>query len=600
MKENERLRVVDILADHLIAEGSTTVFGIPGGLLHPLVVDIDRRDDIDLVVTKHEEGSAFMADGYARASGKIGVCIGTSGPGTTNLMTGVGVAYSDGIPMLVITGQAPFANLGRGAVQETSRQGIDVVAMLAPITKYSAMVSSPESFARHLRRALRLAMTGRRGPVHLNIPVDFWMKEVVRDTIPARPDAYRPESRLFDRGSVIQAAELLARAERPVILAGSGVRLSGAKSELERFADQIGARVVTTPAAKGVFPEDHPGALGVLGFAGHRCARELVMGDVPDVLLSVGASLNETTTFNWDPALLPNEALIQVDIDVDRIARNYPVDVALVGDARAILDELYFHVRRKLDGGPSGSRWPEDGPTPAFEERLSEPELRASSRSPLTPQRWRADLQRALPDDALVFSDVGGHMLFNIHELCIGREQDFILNLGFGSMGHGTVAPIGAAIASPDRPIVAIIGDACFTMNGMELIAAVEYDVPVVWIVENNQMHGITWHGSQTVGDKKPLDAIVYKKELKIFHMARAMGLTAWRVNEPGQLTDVMNEALSLKRPCLIEVIVDPSVSPPLSERAATVALGDADERAINEGGERPVDVTTVGGFQCK
>ena len=178
MKENERLRVVDILADHLIAEGSTTVFGIPGGLLHPLVVDIDRRDDIDLVVTKHEEGSAFMADGYARASGKIGVCIGTSGPGTTNLMTGVGVAYSDGIPMLVITGQAPFANLGRGAVQETSRQGIDVVAMLAPITKYSAMVSSPESFARHLRRALRLAMTGRRGPVHLNIPVDFWMKAV--------------------------------------------------------------------------------------------------------------------------------------------------------------------------------------------------------------------------------------------------------------------------------------------------------------------------------------------------------------------------------------------------------------------------------------
>ncbi len=596
MRHDTPRRVVDILGDHLIAEGCTTVFGIPGGLLHPLVVELDRRDDLDLVVTKHEEGSAFMADGYARASGKIGVCIGTSGPGTTNLMTGVGVACSDGIPMLVITGQAPFANLGRGAVQETSRQDIDVVAMLAPITKYSAMVSSPESFSRHLRRALRLAMTGKRGPVHLNVPVDFWMKEVPPDTIPTRPDAYRPEARLFDRGSVIQAAELLAGAERPVILAGSGVRLSRAQRELERFADQIGARVVTTPAAKGVFPDDHDHAMGVLGFAGHPVARDLVMSDVPDVLFSVGASLNETTTFNWDPRLQPSKALIQVDIDVDRIARNYPVDVALVGDARAVLEELYFHVRRKLDGQPSASLWPADGPSPDFEERLSEPALRASSRSPLTPQRWRADLQSALPDDALVFSDIGGHMLFNIHELCIGRDQEFVLNLGFGSMGHGTVAPIGAAIADPGRPIIAIIGDACFTMNGMELITAVEYDIPVVWIVENNQMHGITWHGSQTVGDKKPLEAVVYRKQLKIFQMARAMGLTAWRIQEPGELTHVMTEALSLRRPCLIELLVDHTVSPPLSERAATIALADD----APDGNTEHVDVTAVGGFRCK
>jgi len=177
-----------------------------------------------------------------------------------------------------------------------------------------------------------------------------------------------------------------------------------------------------------------------------------------------------------------------------------------------------------------------------------------------------------LPDDALIASDIGGHMLFNLHELCIRKNQRFMLNLGFGSMGHGTCAPIGAALAQPGRPVIAIIGDACFTMNGMELLTAAEYQVPVVWIVENNQMHGITWHGSKLVSKGRPMDAVRYKRPLEIASIARAMGLPAWVVDRPGQIQTALAQALRYAGPALIEVRVDGSISPPLGDRAKSVA----------------------------
>jgi acetolactate synthase-1/2/3 large subunit len=177
-----------------------------------------------------------------------------------------------------------------------------------------------------------------------------------------------------------------------------------------------------------------------------------------------------------------------------------------------------------------------------------------------------------LPDDALIFSDIGGHMLFNVHHLTIRPQQRFVLNLGFGSMGHGTAAPVGAALAQPGRPVIAIIGDACFTMNGMELLTAREYGVPVVWIVENNQMHGITWHGSKRVGDGQPMESIVYRQPLYIAGMARAMGLEVFIVDEPGQMAGALADALATGRAAVIDVRVDPNVSPPLGDRAKTVA----------------------------
>ncbi len=537
------------------------VFGVPGGLLHALFEACEQDAEIRLIVTKHEEGAAFMADGYARVSRRLAVCAGTAGPGSTNLLTGVSCAFADGVPMLVVTGQAASHSLGKGAAQETNREDMDIVSMFRPVTKYSTMVPSPDQLPHHLRRALRRALSGRPGPVHLNIPVDLWMHPVTEEWFD--PTTYRPSMQLFDRAAVQRATKSLMEAQRPVILAGAGVATSGAEQHLRSLAEMIPARVATTPRGKGLFPEDHPLSLGVLGFAGHNAARETIIeGDI-DVLMTVGASLNETTTLNWHPGLLPSKQLIQLDIDVDRVGRSYPVDIPLVGDAETILVEIIYHCHRAIrEGRNPRSLWDPDAPAHEGEGRYLSPDLRASDAVPVTPQRWRRDLEEVLPSDAIVFSDIGGHMLFNIQNLCIREEQRFILNLGFGSMGHGTVAPIGAKMALPDRPVFAIIGDACFTMNGMELIVASEYDIPVIWIVENNNMHGITWHGSKMVGGR-PMESVRYKQRIEVASIARAFGMPAWVVDGPGQMQAIVREALSKQTPAVIEVRVDPWISPP-------------------------------------
>lgn len=564
-------RMIDVFLRYLRAEGANVVFGVPGGLLHPLFAAVEREDDFKLVVAKHEAGAAFMADGFARAGRRLAVCAGTSGPGATNLLTGVAVSYSDGVPILVITGQAPSHALGKGAAQETPPEDIDIVAMFKPVTKYSTMVQGPERMSHHLRRALRLALTGRPGPVHLNVPVDFWERPANEEWF--EPSSYRPSTAVFDRNMVAQASTALLQAEHPILLVGSGAASAGAEQHVRSLAELLPARVATTPRAKGVFPEDHPLSLGVMGIGGHASARETLLSDQVDVLMTVGASLSETTTLNWHPRFRPTKSLLQLDISVDRIARNYPVDVPLIGDAQTITIELIYHLHRLMRQGQSpASRWPDEPRIEHTHEFYNEPELRISEQKPVTPQRWRVELGKVLPCDALVFSDIGGHMLFNIHDLQIGAEREFILNLGFGSMGHGTCAPIGAAMTGSKRPVVAIIGDACFTMNGLDLLTAAEYDAGVLWIIENNQMHGITWHGSKLVGDGSPMESVRYRRPIDIAAIARAMGIPAWVVDAPGAMGPTVQEALSREGPKVIEVRVDGEIMPPLGERAKAIA----------------------------
>lgn len=568
-KSGAQSRVVDVFMRYLKAEGVNVVFGIPGGLLHPFFEVIEGDAEMNLVVTKHEEGAAFMADGYARVTRRLSVCAGTSGPGATNLLTGVACAFADGVPMLVVTGQAASHAIGRGAAQETAREDMDIVAMFRPVTKYSAMVTSPESMAQHLRRALRLALTGRPGPVHLNVPVDLWERPLHEAWFD--PKTYRPETRTFDRDAVQRAARALLAAKRPTLFVGSGVGIAGAEDHLRSLAELLPARVATTPRGKGLFPEDHPLSLGVMGFAGHAAARDVLLGSEVDVLFTVGTSLNETATLNWTPQLRKQRTFLQLDIDADRIGRNYPVDIALVGDAQTILVELAYHIHRLVrEGERVHSTW-DEAPPPV--RTYGQSELRDSDRVPLTPQRWRKDLEEALPKDAIIVSDIGGHMLSNIHYLTIKEGQRFILNLGFGSMGHGTVAPIGAAFGAPRQPVIAIVGDACFTMNGMELITAAEYGIPrLVWIVENNQMHGITYHGSKMVGSRLPLASVRYQRALDIAAITRAMGLASFVVEKPNEIQGALKEALLVKGPSVIEVRTDPEIGPPLGDRAKSIA----------------------------
>jgi acetolactate synthase-1/2/3 large subunit len=565
-------RLIDVLLDYLRAEEARVVFGVPGGLLHPFFEAVENQDDFRLIIAKHEAGAAFMADGYARTGGRLAVAAATSGPGATNLLTGVACAFTDGVPMLVITGQAQSHLLGKGAAQETGPEGIDSVGMFKPVTKYSAMVTGPERFVHQLERALRQAFTGRPGPVHLNVPVDLWERMIeVPETIDTR--RYRMTTNVFDRNAVQDACTALLEAEFPVILVGSGVGTAKAQEHVRTLAELIPARIVTTPRAKGLFPEDHELSLGVLGFAGHRAARETVLGKTVDVLMTIGASLNETTTFNWSPDLQPSKKLIQLDIDAERLGVNYPVDVPLVGDAQAIAIELVYHIHRSIRAGAvPRSRWSQIPPPPRGEERYQDVEQRSIDALPLQPQRWRKEIDDVLPDDAVIITDVGGHTFFNVHHLDMKKKRQFVLQLNFGSMGHGTACPVGVQLANPDKAVVAIVGDACFTMNGMEVLTASGYDVPVVWIVENNQMHGIIWHGSQLVGKRKPMKSIVYKKPLDIAGIARAMGVSAFVVDAPGQMGPTLQRALAERRTAVIEVKVDGRVSPPIGDRAKSVA----------------------------
>jgi len=492
---------------------------------------VDEDDDFNIVMSKHECGAAFMADGFTRTSGQISLAVATSGPGATNLLTGAGVAFDDGIPIVIVTGQVSTASMGKGVSQESTSENIDIVSMFAPVTKYSVMITRADRIAHHFQTAMRLATSGKPGPVHLNIPTDLWHVPVKHKL--ANPRHYRPVQSSIDIDQTTRAATMLSQSKYPVILAGSGANTPAARNWLVKLAEQLNVPVATTPKAKGVFPEDHHMSLGVFGFAGHRQAADIILDSRVD---------SETQTNNWDSRLAEDRCLIHLDIDYSIIGRNYPTELALVGDAATTLEYL---VGLSADQRP-GAVWDHSHPDKTDDSFYNEPDLRASGNIPVTPQRWRKELSQLLPDNAMVFSDIGGHMLFNIHDLYLTGDQRFVLNLGFGSMGHGTVAPIGAAMANPENVVFAIVGDGCFTMNGMEVLTAL------------------------LIG--KGLDCLGRQKPLSIASLAQAMGIGASTVSAPGELASAIEQAVQSREPYVIEVFSDPGISPPLQDRAKTIS----------------------------
>ncbi|TPW19873.1 MAG: thiamine pyrophosphate protein TPP binding domain-containing protein, partial [Elusimicrobia bacterium] len=490
------LTVAGLLLEYLKREGVQTVFGIPGGPITPVFDALYHDPSIRLVSTRHEAGAAFMALGYARVTGRLGVCLLTTGPGTTNALTGVAAAKADSLPVLAMSAQVATAAFGKGSLQDSTYDRGDVVEMFRPFTKLSAMLSNPANLGMLLRQGLRLALTGRRGPVHINIPTDFMRREVHEDL--QRPDQYRPTCRTFDREAVKDAALRLLASRRPAILAGHGVNLAGAQPELLELAELLSVPVATTPKGKGAFPEDHPLALRVFGLASSPWSEEYLLSGGVDVLFVLGSSLHEISTQGWEERLRPSDALIQLDVDPSVVARNYPVDVALVGDARTTLRELLFHLRRLLANGEHPPRR-DDGSLAALKRRLPaviDPGKREDSGVPLKPQFVMAELNAALPEDALLFIDSGNNTLWALHYLDAVGRRAFIHNWGeFGAMGFGVAASIGGKVGAPERPVVALVGDGSFGMNGMEVSTAVTYGIPVVWVVLNDARYNAVHHG---------------------------------------------------------------------------------------------------------
>ncbi len=337
---------IQVLLSYLDGEQVQYIFGIPGGPLMPLYEGIFDQRRIQPIICKHEEGGAFMADGYARVSGRLGVCCATTGPGATNALTGVACARIDSIPILILTAQIAIGAFGKGAAQESSVHGVDVVELYKLVTKASLMLPSAEKMPETVRMLLRKALTGRTGPVHLNLPADLVKKPIQVDSLP--PQQYRTEEFCFDRAALRRACDLLIQARRPAILAGHGVCLSRGWRELRQLAERLRIPVATTPKAKGVFPEDHALSLGVFGFAGSPQSEAYMLSEEVDVLLAVGTSLGELATHCWSAKLRPQHAFIHVDIDPAEIGKNYPVNVGICGDAKTVVTEMLFQIEREL------------------------------------------------------------------------------------------------------------------------------------------------------------------------------------------------------------------------------------------------------------
>lgn len=555
-----------VLVEYLKQESVEYIFGIPGGPLMPLYEAIFETGWIKPILAKHEQGAAFMADGYARASGKLGVCCATTGPGATNLITGVACAYADSIPMLVLTAQVATSSFGKGAAQESTSHGIDVVDMFRPITKSSVMLHSPEKMGDVVRAALRAALSGRKGPVHINLPADF-MKKTVKANI-QHPKSYRVTSSQFDRGAIVEASKQLLNAKRPVILAGHGVNLSGAHEELRRLAEKLGIPVVTSPKAKGAFPENHVLSLGVFGFVGSLWAEKYLLSEEPDVLVAVGTSMGELTTCNWDARLAPSKILIQIDIDPCEIGKNYPTNLGIEGDAKAILRELVFQVERDL-------KWRED-PQPRSPDWIRElknsgpncgaPEKMSSEEIPLKPQRVMRELRDALPSDAVLFVDIGTCMTWAFQYFPVYEPMTFFINLGLASMGHAVAACVGGKLARPDAPVIALAGDCSFAMNGMEVHTAVDHEIPVIWLVLNNGGHGMVHHGERIQFGGK-FNSSLFRHRLDIAGIAKGLGAAHMLAEKPGEVESCLREAIKLNRPCVIEARIDASEVPPIAHR---------------------------------
>jgi len=565
----ETLTVSELILEYLKAEGVGAVYTLPGGPLTPLLDALYHEPAIRTIAARHEAGAAFMALGHARVSGRLGVCCVTTGPGSTNALTGVAAAQADSLPVLALTAQVATVTFGRGSIQD-SYHSLNIVEMFRSVTKMSAMLAHPRSLANTLRQALRAAMTGRRGAVHLNLPTDFMKQKVPREF--QFPHDYRPITRTFDREAVKLAAEYLLSAGRPAILAGNGVNLASARQELLELAELLEIPVATTPKAKGAFPECHALALRVFGTASSPWAEEYLLSGKVDVLFVIGSSLHESSTQGWEARLMPSQALIQLDIDPTMLGRNYPVTVPMSGEIKTTLRELLFHLRRLAAGEhpmPAGraaefALWKE-GSSPVLDEKAM-----ISDIAPLKPQRLMHELNLALPENAIIFIDSGNNTLWSTHYLNATGKNSFVHNWGdFGAMGFGVAAPIGGKVAAPDRPVVAIVGDGAFAMLGMEVSTAVTHGVPVVWIVLNDSKLNAVYHGQKLLYEGRTIGCDFARMDAA--KIAEGLGALGRRVTKPEEVGPALTEALASGRPAVLDVWIDAEEVPPIHSRIRSI-----------------------------
>lgn len=538
-------------------EGASHVFLIPGGYVDNFSQALVDVDGITPVICATESGAAFMADGFARSAGRFGVCMGISGPGASNMLTGLSASYADQIPVLVITGDAPLIWRNRDAIQDPGQGGLRTTQLIGTVAQQQFELSNDKLVADHLRRLMTSLKGPKQGVAHLAVPLDVQRHEQVYDYQPHTNLAAR-NTRVLDQNGLDLALQMMAENKRVVLLAGSGVRKANAFEALENFANMYGIPVATTMTAKGDLPEDHGLSLGVFGWAGSGLANELLINGELDCLIVLGSRLGQISSMGWSEKLVRNRKLIQIDLDPDHLNRTYVADLAVASDAQAALrywvstDEQVVARSQLLESKSARLQW-------LTEQRKQWPyfysiENCSSEQLPMQPARAIYELDAAMPDETQLFVDNGAHTFFATHYWKMRRPHQYFNIIKYsGAMGWAIPASIGGKLARPDSPVVAVVGDGCMLMQGMEIQTAGRYGLKgLIFVVLNNQAHGNPKLRAQ--GFTPAAEALTDIVDHNWAAFAESLGVKGFTVSDPSRLSECYSQALQADGPVLIDV----------------------------------------------
>ena len=541
-----QMRAGQAIIESLRAEGVEYIFGLVGTTTNSIVTELADRSDIQFVDTRHEEGAAFMAYGYARASGKPTACVTTSGPGTINLLTGISLAYKGHAPVVVIAGDTARDYIGRDG-----SQAFDLVSLFEPITNLAVQVNKTERIPELMQDAFRTALTAKRGPVFLDIPRDLIDGQTL-EFDPPQPGAYRAVNTHVegDALAVQQAVALLKQARHPLIISGGGVIDSGASTDAVALAESLDMALVPSYGHNDTVPNSHRLYVGPPG--GRGASEALQAMNRADVILALGTRLNQSTT-NWNNSVLDSQTrIIQVDIDPQEIGRNHPVAVGIIGDAQAVAQQLLSAIREEFPEGRPNPEW-----RATIEELAAQRKSRIESErelggDPMMPQRVYSELARVMPRDSMVTIDAGVSAGLAYDRVQFEEPRTMFNYAGQGGLGMGLSVGLGTKLGRPDRPAISIQGDGGFLYTSQELNTAVRYGIPLVSIVLNNSCHGAEKAQQQRFYDEKYIG--VDLDNPRFDQLAEVYGARGFYVERPQDIGDAVQEALAEQRPSVIEI----------------------------------------------
>ncbi len=550
-----KLKGAQIFFECLKKEGVDVIFGFPGGAVLDLYHEMPKSG-IRHILVRHEQGAAHMADGYARATGRVGVCLVTSGPGATNTVTGIATAYMDSVPMVIFTGQVPTALIGNDAFQE-----VDIVGITRPCTKHNYLVKDVNDMARVIKEAFFLARTGRPGPVLVDLPKDV-VQATTEFRYPKRVEltGYRPTIEAH-MGQIKRAVQLIKKSKNPVVYAGGGVIASGSSDELIRFADLIGAPVTTTLMGLGCFPavkknEDgskglNPLWLGMLGM--HGTFRANMAISHADLVIGVGARFDDRVTGKI-AGFAPKAKIIHIDIDPTSISKNVEVDIPIVGDCKNALEKLIQTIEAEPLEGLEESRAPWLSQIATWRETY--PLSYKQEGDIIKPQFVVDKIYEVCNGDAIITTEVGQNQMWAAQYFHLESPRSFLSSGGLGTMGYGLPAAIGAQVAFPDRLVVDIAGDGSIQMNIQELITAVCNCLPVKVAILNNRFLGMVRQWQELFYEKNYCSTCMDAAP-DFVKLAEAYGAVGLRATRPEEVEPMIREAFSINRPVLMDFIVE-------------------------------------------